>query len=92
MRMTENRHADDLTQRQRELRRVRTEKDVSRQDLAAALGVSYRTVVRWEIESHTLNEKNHERAMRAINALPAKDEGMAIDLATVPFLDLARAC
>lgn len=80
----------DLDERQHELREIREEADVSRQDLADLLRVSLRTTIRWENTKGSLNQENFDRAVSAIRARQTLDKGQEIDLSQVPLVALTQ--
>ncbi|MDS2171625.1 helix-turn-helix domain-containing protein [Nesterenkonia sp. CL21] len=85
----ETKHAEELTGNQLHLRAEREKHSLTREEVAQTLGISSRTLIRWEIEPESLSTRNYERALQAIEALSDKVD-YGVNLRVVPLVDLAR--
>lgn len=57
------------------LKQIRIEKGLTQMQLAASVGVSLNTIIKWENGAGKPSEENYQKLLDALGILPFADEG-----------------
>lgn len=56
------------------LKKTRLEKGITQMELAAEVGVSINTIIKWENGAGKPNDENYKKLLEALNILPFAEE------------------